>query len=91
MEILDKVKARHTGLLTPSQIRALRQRLNLTQKEICKLLQTGMKTWTRWETGRERPFRSTNVLLCALNDGKIDVAYLRALAELRRERSLERK
>lgn len=80
--ILEKVKARHIGLLTTSQIKALRQRLGLTQKEICKLLQIGMKTWTRWETGRERPFRSINVLLCALNDGKIDVPYLRALAKL---------
>jgi DNA-binding transcriptional regulator YiaG len=83
IQLLQKVKARHTGLLTTSQIKALRQRLGLTQKKICKLLQIGMKTWTRWETGRERPFRSINVLLCALNDGKIDVAYLQGLAELR--------
>ena len=81
--ILEKVKARYIGLLTTSQIKALRRRLGLTQKEISRLLQIGMKTWTRWETGRERPFRSINVLLCALNDGRIDVPYLRALTELR--------
>jgi hypothetical protein len=28
--ILDKVKARHMGLLTPEQIKALRKRLGLT-------------------------------------------------------------
>jgi DNA-binding transcriptional regulator YiaG len=78
--ILDKVKARHMGLLTPDQIKGLRKRLGLTQKQISQLLQIGQKTWTRWETGRERPFRSINVLLSALNDGKIDLAYLRMLA-----------
>ncbi len=78
--ILDRVKARHMGLLTPKQIKSLRQRIGLTQREISALLQIGEKTWTRWETGRERPFRSINVLLCALRDGKIDVAYLSSLA-----------
>jgi|SRR5882724_12009411 len=85
-KILDKVKARHMGLLTTSQIKALRQRLGLTQKQICNLLQIGFKTWTRWETGRERPFHSSNVLLCALSDSKIDVNYLRELAELFQDR-----
>jgi DNA-binding transcriptional regulator YiaG len=81
--ILDKVKARYMGLLSPEQIKALRRRLGLTQKQISELLQIGEKTWTRWETARERPFRSINVLLCALNDGKIDIAYLRSLVERR--------
>src|SRR6266446_1919955 len=83
--ILDKVKARHMGLLTPEQVKALRQRLGLTQRQISELLQIGEKTWTRWETGRERPFRSINVLLCALRDGKIDVAYLCSLAQWRQD------
>jgi len=82
--LLDKVKARHMGLLMPDQIRCLRERLGLTQHEISALLQIGEKTWTRWETGRERPLRSMNVMLCALNDGRIDVAYLRSLARRRK-------
>lgn len=81
--ILDKVKARHMGLLTPDQIKALRKRLGLTQPQISELLQIGEKTWTRWETGRERPSRSINVLLFALNDGKLDAAYLRSVARRR--------
>ena len=83
--ILDKVKARHMGLLTPEQIKALRKRLGLTQPQISELLQIGEKTWTRWETGRERPSRSINVLLFALNDGKLDVAYLRSVARRRND------
>ena len=74
--IIDKTKARHLGLLKPEQIKALRERLGLKQWEISELLQIGEKTWTRWETGRERPLRSINVVLWALRDGKIDVAYL---------------
>jgi transcriptional regulator with XRE-family HTH domain len=72
-------------LLTPDQIRSLRERLGLTQREVSELLQIGEKTWTRWETGRDRPSRSINVLLCALNDGRIDVAYLRSLARRRND------
>lgn len=83
--ILDKVKARHMGLLTPDQIKALRKRLGLTQPQISELLQIGEKTWTRWETGRERPSRSINVLLFALNDGKLDVGYLRSVARRRND------
>jgi putative zinc finger/helix-turn-helix YgiT family protein len=80
LRILDRAKARHMGLLTPEQIKKLRERLGLTQKQLSELLQIGEKTWTRWESGRERPSRSINVLLCALNDGRIDVPYLRNLA-----------
>ncbi len=83
--ILDKVKARHMGLLTPELIKALRKRLGLTQPQISELLQIGGKTWTRWETGRERPSRLTNVVLCALDDGKLDVAYLRSVARRRND------
>ena len=81
--IIDKTKARHMGLLKPEQIKALRERLGLKQWEISELLQIGEKTWTRWETGRERPLRSINVVLWALFDGKIDVAYLKNLARRR--------
>ena len=57
----------------------------MTQPQISELLQIGEKTWTRWETGRERPSRSINVLLFALNDGKLDAAYLRSVARRRND------
>ncbi len=76
---LDRVKARHLGLLDPQEIRDLRRSLGLTQRELSALLQIGGKSWTRWETGRERPSRSLNVLLRALRDGRIDPGYLRTL------------
>jgi DNA-binding transcriptional regulator YiaG len=79
MELIEKTQARHMGLLAPEEIRALRERLMLTQEEMSELLQLGGKSYTRWESGRARPSRSLNILLCALRDGVITVEYLRAL------------
>lgn len=79
-EKIEAVKARHMGLLAPDEIKDIRvSMLNVTQKEISRWLQIGEKTWTRWESGRERPSRSMNVLLCTLRDGKIDATYLQNL------------
>src|SRR5713101_7042377 len=44
VRIIERTKARHIGLLTKGQIKALRQRLGLTQKQLCNLLQIGLKT-----------------------------------------------
>lgn len=78
---LEDMKARHMGLLTPEDIRHIRETLGLTQKEISEHLQIGEKSWTRWETGRERPSRSMNLLLKALFDGKIDLLYLKCMKD----------
>ena len=79
LELIETTKARRLGLLLPVEIKALRKRLGLTQAQLSVLLQLGRKSYTRWETGRGRPSRSTNVLLCALRDGRIDISYLKGL------------
>ena len=81
VNLIEKTQARHMGLMTPEEIKGLRQRLDVTQKEISDLLQVGEKTYTRWENGRSRPSRSMNLLLCALRDGCINVNYLRFLRD----------
>jgi DNA-binding transcriptional regulator YiaG len=82
-EIIENAKARHMGLLLPSELSDLRERLGgLTQKEIGDLLQIGEKTWTRWESGKQRPSRSLNLLLRALYDREIGVDYLRGISKL---------
>jgi DNA-binding transcriptional regulator YiaG len=78
-EILDKTKARYMGLLSADRISRLRERHRLTQAKIAQLFQLGEKTWTRWESGRERPSRSMNTLLRAFEDGKIDEKYLNSI------------
>jgi DNA-binding transcriptional regulator YiaG len=82
-EIIESTKARYMGLLLPTQLSELRERLNFTQKAIGELLQIGEKSWSRWESGRQRPSRSVNLLLRALYDGQIGVEYLEHIAGLR--------
>jgi DNA-binding transcriptional regulator YiaG len=80
-ELIEKTKARRMGLVSPDEMKQLRDRLGLTQEEMSDLLQIGAKTYTRWESGRARPSRSMNVVLCALRDGQLDVNYLRQLRD----------
>jgi DNA-binding transcriptional regulator YiaG len=79
--MIESTKARHMGLLAPEEIRALRENLNLTQAQLSELLLIGAKTWTRWETGRQRPSRSLNILLRALQTGLLTPQSLRQLQE----------
>lgn len=79
LDLIEKTQARHMGLMTAEEMKALRARLGLSQHEISDLLQIGAKTYTRWESGRDRPSRSMNVMLCALRDGQLGIPYLRAL------------
>jgi len=81
LRMIDKVKARHMGLMLPDEIRMLRSHLRLSQSDMSELLQIGAKSYTRWESGRERPSRSINILLRSLWDGKIDVGYLRSVKD----------
>jgi len=76
LKTIDKTKARYMGLLLPTEIRELRERLGMTQQKMSRLLRIGDKTYTRWENGRERPSQSMNLLLTALWDGRLDVSYL---------------
>ena len=78
-ERIEQTQARHLGLIAPSELRALRHRLCLSQRELGELIQIGEKSYTRWETGRARPSRSMNVLLCALRDRRLSVPYLKSL------------
>jgi DNA-binding transcriptional regulator YiaG len=75
-EIIDDTKARLTGLLLPGQLKELRDRFGYSQKQMGELFQVGEKSWTRWETGKQRPSRSINLLIRALYDGEISINYL---------------
>ena len=75
-EIIDSTKARLIGLLLPTQLRELRKRYKFTQKEMGEIFQVGEKSWTRWETGKQRASRSINLLLRALYEGELSIDYL---------------
>jgi len=76
-DILDQVKARHMGILSPQELRSLRQRLGMTQADLAAALQIGERSWTRWETGRDIPSRSMNLLILGLAEGRINLPWLR--------------
>lgn len=78
-QLIDNTKARHMGLISPAELREMRTQFRLTQRQIGELLQVGEKSYTRWETGRSRPSRSINVLLCALRDARLSIQYLQSL------------
>jgi DNA-binding transcriptional regulator YiaG len=75
-ELIDNTKARLTGLLAPAQFKELRKRYGFSQKEMGELFQAGEKSWTRWESDKQRPSRSINLLIRALYDGEISINYL---------------
>jgi putative zinc finger/helix-turn-helix YgiT family protein len=77
VQMIETAKARYMGLLLPEEIRALRQRLELTQKQMSELLQAGEKSYTRWESGKARPSRMVNVLLRLLYEGRVSVEAIR--------------
>jgi putative zinc finger/helix-turn-helix YgiT family protein len=79
--MIEETKARHMGLLTPAEIKELRENLNLTQAELSEMLKIGAKTWTRWETGSQRPSQSLNLLLRGLQTGVITPYSLRQLGQ----------
>jgi DNA-binding transcriptional regulator YiaG len=81
LHMLDKAKARHMGVLLPDEIKELRQRLEVTQKDMSNLLGIGEKTYTRWEAGRGRPTQSSNKILVALWEGHITVESLRSMRQ----------
>jgi putative zinc finger/helix-turn-helix YgiT family protein len=65
-EALDRLSdaLRQTvGLLAPSEIRARREALGLTQKELAGLLQISESTLCRWETGAQYQQRCMDRLL----------------------------
>lgn len=78
-ELIDDTKARHMGLLLPNELKSLREQLCLTQDEIADLLKIGRKSWTRWESGKQRPSQSTNLFLRALQTGKLSIYDLQWL------------
>ena len=77
---------RALGLLTPAEILAVRERLNLTQAEFARLTRLGEATISRWERGRllQNPAMDRYLRLIAHNEE--NVIFLRRLQEPPQER-----
>lgn len=68
---------RKYGLLTADEIRSLRERFDLTQAELARLLRLGQNTLSRWEAGRHVQTAAMDVLLRVLRDVPGGLEYLR--------------
>ena len=87
---LDEARALRAGaiaiyrkrydLLSGDVIRALRERLNLTQVQLAELLRLGVNTLSRWESGRNVQTAAMDVLLRLVRDVPGNIEYLRGLA-----------
>jgi putative zinc finger/helix-turn-helix YgiT family protein len=68
---------RKRGLLSADDIRAIRERFNLTQGNLARLLRLGANTVSRWEAGRNVQTASMDMLLRLIRDLPGSVDYLR--------------
>ena len=68
---------RRHGLLAADDIRALRARFGLTQRELARLLRLGGNTISRWEAGRNVQTEAMDVLLRLIRDVPGSLEYLR--------------
>jgi putative transcriptional regulator len=67
-------------LLSADEIRAIRERFDLTQAELAQLLRLGANTVSRWEAGRNAQTGAMDVLLRLIRDVPGSLDFLRQLA-----------
>jgi putative zinc finger/helix-turn-helix YgiT family protein len=73
---IERYRAKY-GLLLADEIRAIRNRHNLTQGELARLLRLGGNTISRWEAGRNVQSAAMDVLLRLIRDLPGSLEYLR--------------
>ncbi len=76
----DEAVCRHLGILTPAEIRAMRERYALTRAEFAQLTGFGKATLGRWERGEVTQNRSADRYLRLLQDPEV-MLRLKAFAE----------
>ena len=68
---------RKHGLLSASEMRAIRERFKLTQAQFGTLLRLGANTLSRWESGRNVQTEAMDTLLRLIRDVPGSIEYLR--------------
>lgn len=83
---IEEIRARHMGLMTGEDIKALRKRLKMTQKELTERLKCGEKMVSHWENGHGFPTGPANLLLRLLDEDFLAPASLEAVQGPRPEK-----
>jgi HTH-type transcriptional regulator/antitoxin MqsA len=78
--MLNKLKARHEGLLEPEEIKRIRKKLYLTQTVAGEVIGGGPRAFQKYETGELLPSRAISSALRLLDR---DPQALRVLSEPR--------
>jgi putative zinc finger/helix-turn-helix YgiT family protein len=65
------------SLLSADDIRGIRQRFDLTQADLARLLRLGANTVSRWESGRNVQTAAMDMLLRLIRDLPGSIDYLR--------------
>ena len=65
------------GLLSADEIRPIRERFDLTQADLARLLRLGANTVSRWESGRNVQSAAMDMLLRLIRDVPGSIPYLR--------------
>ena len=68
------------GLLSAHEIRAIRERFDLNQVDLARLLRLGANTVSRWESGRNVQTGAMDILLRLIRDLPGGIQYLRERA-----------
>ncbi len=55
----------------PRRLFEMRQRLGLTQQQAAAKVRVSRRAWVKWESGRQVPSASRQLLLGLLEDGKL--------------------
>ena len=75
---LEELSMSRQGLLLPTQIKAIREKLGLTQVEMAERLGVGEKTYTRWESGRSMQNKSSDNLIRLMDRSPEQFAVIEA-------------
>ncbi len=59
-----KVESRPAPALKPAEVRAVRERLNLSRAVFARALRTNERTLENWEQGRAAPNSQARLLIC---------------------------
>jgi putative zinc finger/helix-turn-helix YgiT family protein len=77
LEDASEIYRRKHGLLSAEEIRAIRQRFDLNQADLARLLRLGANTVSRWESGRNVQTAAMDILLRLIRDLPGSLDYLR--------------
>jgi putative zinc finger/helix-turn-helix YgiT family protein len=75
---LDDLRLLRLGLLPPGRIKAVREKLGLTQTVMAERLGVGEKTYARWESGRSIQNKSSDNLIRLMDRSPEQFAIIEA-------------